>query len=140
MDTISREARSRNMASIRNKNTAPELTVRSVAHALGLRFRLHSPGLPGHPDLVFPRHRVIVLVHGCFWHRHTCSAATTPKSNVEYWMAKFARNIERDREVRKALKSRGWRVLEIWECETRDASRLARRLARFFRLSAVGRL
>lgn len=134
MDTVPTAVRSRNMSRIRSKNTAPELIVRSAAHAIGLRFRLHVTSLPGSPDLVFPRHRAVVLVHGCFWHRHQCPAAANPKSNVEYWTAKFARNVERDRKVRAILQASGWRCLVIWECETADLNKLERRIARFFGL------
>lgn len=125
------------MSRIRAKDTRPELIVRSVAHGLGLRFRLHAVKLPGRPDLVFPRHRAVILVHGCFWHRHQCPAAATPKSNVEYWTAKFERNVLRDREVQAALHANGWRCLVIWECETTDMNKLKRRIARFFGVKVI---
>lgn len=118
------------MSRVAQKNTGPELRVRRIAHALGLRFRLHRRDLPGTPDLVFPRHQVALFVHGCFWHRHSgCRKATTPKSRQEFWQGKFDRNVERDREVEAALLDLGWRVETIWECETRDASALRARLA-----------
>lgn len=118
------------MARIRGKNTGPELAVRKVLHRLGFRFRLHRRDLPGRPDLVLPRHRTAVLVHGCFWHRHQgCKNATTPKSNVEFWEAKFARNTARDAETEQALTACGWRVLTVWECETVSVEQLQAKLA-----------
>ncbi len=119
-DRISPARRSENMRAIKSKNTAPEKRVRSIAHRLGLRFRLHRRDLPGSPDLIFPRRGIALFVHGCFWHRHeNCQVATTPKTNTEYWSKKFRDNIKRDRENRKKLEENGWRVLVIWECETR---------------------
>src|SRR5690348_1853450 len=102
MDNVTPETRSRMMRAVRGKNTKPELVVRSMAHAMGFRFRLHRHDLPGTPDLVFPGLRRVILVHGCFWHRHQgCSATTTPKDNDEFWAAKFRRNVERDRATVK---------------------------------------
>ena len=138
MDIVTREVRSRMMGSIRGKDTKAELTVRRLAHRLGLRFRLHVPDLPGRPDIVFPRHRTVIFVHGCFWHRHDCPSATTPKTRTEFWEAKFRGNVERDRRNRSALKEIGWRVLEVWECELNDEQRLRRRLVSAFRTSASG--
>jgi DNA mismatch endonuclease (patch repair protein) len=117
--------RSWTMAQIRSKNTKPELAVRKAAHALGLRFRLHRGDLPGTPDLVFSGRRTALFVHGCFWHRHGCARATTPASNVQYWTAKFERNVERDARNAAELRKLGWRCVRIWECETNDATRLA---------------
>src|SRR3954463_15983899 len=109
VDLLTKERRSWNMSRIRSRDTKPEVLVRSLLHRLGLRFRLHRP-LPGRPDIVLPRHRTVVLVHGCFWHRHTsCRFAYTPKSNVQFWLAKFAGNVERDRKARRALHKLGWR-------------------------------
>ena len=109
------------MSRIRGKDTVPELRVRRVLHAAGYRFRLHRKDLPGSPDIVLPRHRVVVFVHGCYWHRHSrCRLTTTPKTNVEFWRQKFDRNVERDRTVQAALEALGWHVVVIWECETRD--------------------
>ena len=109
------------MSGIRGKDTRPEMLVRRYLHACGLRFRLHLGGLPGHPDLVFPRYRTVVFVHGCFWHRHTgCRLATTPATRAEFWAGKFARNVARDQSDAAALTAMGWQVLTIWECETRD--------------------
>ena len=120
-DRISSARRSENMRAIRSKNTSPERRVRSAAYRLGLRFRLHRSDLPGSPDLLFPGRRTALFVHGCFWHRHeNCPAATTPKTNAEYWSRKFGRNVERDRESKRKLEVAGWKVLVIWECETKN--------------------
>lgn len=117
--------RSWTMSRIRSKNTKPEMVVRKAAHALGLRFRLHRRDLPGTPDLVFPGRRIALFVHGCFWHRHGCTKATTPASNVGYWTAKFERNVERDARNAAELRKLGWRCVRIWECETKNAKSLA---------------
>ena len=120
VDRISPSKRSENMRAIRAKHTSPEKRVRSAAHSLGLRFRLHRKDLPGSPDLLFPNRRTALFVHGCFWHRHeNCPRATTPKTNTEYWNRKFGDNIERDSRNRKKLEEDGWKVLVIWECETK---------------------
>jgi DNA mismatch endonuclease (patch repair protein) len=120
------------MARIHNKDSKAEMAVRSAAHRLGFRFRLHSKGLPGHPDLVFPVRRKIVFVHGCFWHRHPgCKRATSPKTREKQWQEKFRRNVERDRETESALESLGWKVLTVWECETFDREKLTSILAAF---------
>ena len=119
-DRISYSKRSENMRAIRAKHTSPEKRVRSAAHSLGLRFRLHRKDLPGSPDLLFPSRETALFVHGCFWHRHeNCPRTTTPKTNTEYWNRKFRDNIERDRRNRKKLEEDGWKVLVIWECETK---------------------
>lgn len=133
-DKISAERRSANMRAIRSKDMKPEVAVRSLAHAMGYRFRLHRKDLPGKPDLVFPRHRAVVFVHGCFWHQHpspSCKDARLPKSNADYWMPKLERNQERDAEHETALKAKGWRVLVIWECQTKDKSALRQTLQAF---------
>jgi DNA mismatch endonuclease (patch repair protein) len=117
-DFLTPAQRSERMSRIRGSNTRPELALRRELHRLGLRFRLHPGHLPGKPDIVLPRHRAVVFVHGCFWHRHAgCPVATTPKSNVDYWLAKFSRNVARDREVAQQLVAAGWRVFVAWECE-----------------------
>lgn len=122
MDIVPREKRSAMMANIRGRDTRPELAVRRAAHRLGLRFRLHRRDLPGSPDLVFPRRKTALFVHGCYWHRHPgCKYAYTPKSNVEFWLNKLQKNTARDSRVRKELEDGGWNVVVIWECETRDA-------------------
>lgn len=115
------------MSRVSGKNTTPELRVRKSAHALGLRFRLHRKDLPGTPDLVFPKRHIAVFVHGCFWHRHPgCRKASTPSTRPDYWIKKFRDNIARDRRVMAALEDSGWRVVVIWECETKNADDLAR--------------
>jgi DNA mismatch endonuclease (patch repair protein) len=117
------------MAKIGGKNTAPEIAVRKALHRLGLRFRLHRRDLPGRPDIVLPRHMTVVLVHGCFWHRHPrCKYAYTPKSRIDFWEKKFQSNVSRDRRVLRDLRSMGWKVVLIWECETKDPLSLERRL------------
>jgi DNA mismatch endonuclease, patch repair protein len=134
MDIVSQARRSEMMGRIRGKGTKPELIVRSTAHRLGGRFRLHVKGLPGSPDLVFPRRNLVIFVHGCFWHRHKeCAYAYSPKSNVEFWKAKFKGNVARDRRVRSELAGMGWRVAVIWECETAYPGRLRRKLKELLR-------
>lgn len=129
---LSPEARSAHMRRIRKHDTKPELVVRRLAHALGLRFRLHRRDLPGTPDIVFPRHRKVVQVHGCFWHQHEgCRLARQPKSRLDYWLPKLARNVTRDRVAAEKLAELGWEALTIWECETKDADAVRRRLATF---------
>ena len=131
-DTVDPAKRSEIMSRIRSRDTKPEMIVRRIAHRLGFRFRLHRRDLPGCPDLVFPRHRAIILVHGCFWHRHPgCKYATSPKTRVSFWERKFEGNVVRDRRNQNALHELGWRVLVIWECETRDPEAVAERIAGF---------
>lgn len=111
--------RSENMARIRGKDTGPEMAVRRAFWAAGLRYRLYDKSLPGKPDLVFPGHRTVVFVHGCFWHSHEgCPNFRLPKSRTDWWAEKLARNKARDAEVRAALEAAGWRVIVVWECET----------------------
>jgi DNA mismatch endonuclease, patch repair protein len=130
MDFVDPATRSRMMRSVKGKDTRPELAVRSLAHAMGLRFRLHRRDLPGRPDLVFTKYRVALFVHGCFWHRHPgCRRASTPATNWAFWEAKFARNVNRDSEAIAALTSAGWRALVVWECETSDPDTVRARLA-----------
>jgi DNA mismatch endonuclease, patch repair protein len=125
--------RSWTMAQVKSKNTTPEMHVRSAAHALGLRFRLHRADLPGNPDLVFPRWRTVLFVNGCFWHSHrNCERARTPRTNVEYWTKKLRRNVRRDQESFKLLKKSGWRCALIWECQAKDPAKLDRMLRRLF--------
>jgi DNA mismatch endonuclease (patch repair protein) len=110
--------RSRMMARIRRESTRPELCVRRYLHAAGLRFLVNDSRLPGRPDLVFPSARAVLFVHGCFWHRHAgCRFATTPGTRHEFWTSKFATNIARDERVESLLKTDGWNVLKVWECE-----------------------
>lgn len=119
-DTFTPEARSHIMASIKSRDTKPEMRVRSALHAAGFRFRLHRPDLPGKPDLVLPRFRTAVFVNGCFWHGHTCGKAALPTSNSDYWAKKIGRNQERDRRNCEALADLGWNVVVIWECDLRS--------------------
>jgi DNA mismatch endonuclease (patch repair protein) len=131
--------RSRIMSAVRQKNTGPETIVRRVLHGLGLRFRLHRNDLPGTPDIVLPKHRTVVFVHGCFWHRHGgCSKTTTPKTRLEFWLEKFDRNVDRDLRKERALVEEGWKVLVVWECETRDRACLRERMSRAFAPSGSG--
>ena len=132
MDTIEPAARAERTRGVRSKNTRPEMVVRSLAHQLGYRFRLHRSDLAGSPDLVFPSRRAAIFVHGCFWHQHDCPRGSRrPSSNAAYWHPKLARNVERDAKAQQQLESDGWRVLVLWECELRDMDRLARRLTNF---------
>lgn len=129
MDVHNPEQRSRNMAAIRDKNTLPEIRVRSLLHALGYRYRLHRKDLPGRPDIVLPKYRTVIFVHGCFWHCHDCRwGSVIPTTRPEFWAAKRGGNVERDAKHEAALESAGWKVLTIWECETRDAEALRRLL------------
>ncbi len=106
------------MRRVKSKNTKPEVRVRSALHRMGYRFRLHRKDLPGNPDLVLPKHRTAVFVHGCFWHQHPgCRKATIPQNNREYWERKLGRNVERDRRSERELDALGWRVVKLWECE-----------------------
>jgi DNA mismatch endonuclease (patch repair protein) len=130
MDIVDKARRSAMMASIGSKDTQPELEVRRVAHALGYRFRLHRRDLPGTPDLLFPRLRKAIFVHGCYWHRHEdCRFAYNPKSNTQFWSKKFERNQDRDRRALAQLIELGWDPLVIWECETRNLEGLRLRVA-----------
>lgn len=120
-DILTKEQRSLNMSRIRARDTGPELIVRRTAHRMGFRFRLYRKDLPGTPDLVFPKHRLAVFVHGCYWHRHDgCRFAYSPKSRVEFWTKKFKQNVARDNRNQSLLRDLGWQILVIWECETRD--------------------
>ncbi|MBN1448301.1 MAG: DNA mismatch endonuclease Vsr [Bacteroidetes bacterium] len=131
-DRLTPAQRSSVMRSVRQKDTAPERTVRSKIHGMGFRFRLHVRTLPGNPDIVLPRHRKIILVHGCFWHQHPgCRKATIPQSNREFWQEKLERNRSRDRQVLHDLRGQGWSVLIVWECQIRDGKKLENRLRRF---------
>jgi len=134
VDIVDRATRSRMMAGIRGTNTVPELAVRRFLHRSGFRFRLHGRQLPGRPDVVLPKYRAAVFVHGCFWHRHPgCRFATTPATRRAFWQGKFRENVERDRRQQRALRSAGWRVFVVWECELdrpRRLQRLCKELAR----------
>ena len=129
MDSITPEHRSWNMFRIRSGNTKPERLVRSLLHRMGYRFRLHRQGLPGRPDIILPGRRAVVLVHGCYWHRHTgCRLAYTPKSNLAFWQAKFQENVNRDQRQINQLRELGWEIITVWECETKQPETLAERL------------
>ena len=124
--------RSRIMRSVKGRDTGPEMIVRRLTHKMGYRFRLHRADLPGNPDLVFPSRRAVVFVNGCFWHGHGCKrGARTPKTNSEYWTAKIARNLERDKAHRSRLKGLKWRSLVLWECQLKDERRLRAKIRRF---------
>jgi DNA mismatch endonuclease (patch repair protein) len=132
-DIFSRRRRSEIMGRIGPKHTTPELAVRRIVHQLGYRFRLHRGDLPGSPDLVLARHRLAIQVHGCFWHRHSgCANCTTPKTRPEFWAAKFAGNVRRDKRTSAALRALGWHVATIWECQTENETSLRRRLKAIF--------
>lgn len=119
------------MQSVRTKDTGPERTVRRLLHREGYRFRLHPPNLPGRPDIVLPRHRKAIFVHGCFWHGHGCQIGKLPKSRLEYWRPKIAANRARDAKKAEELAALGWDVMVIWQCETKDPGRLLDALVAF---------
>ena len=124
------EQRSRNMSAIKSKNTKPEIKVRKVLHSMGYRFRLHSKDLPGSPDIVLPKFKTVIFVHGCFWHRHeNCKYASTPKTRQEFWNKKFKENINRDNLNQANLSLKGWKIIIIWECQLKgDIKKLIREL------------
>ena len=123
------------MSRIGCKDTKPELKVRKVLHTLGYRFRLHRQDLPGRPDIVLPKWKTAIFVHGCYWHRHPgCKDASTPKTNIEFWQKKFLANKIRDERVSNELRSLGWKVIVIWECETKSSEKLVSLLTREFSL------
>jgi DNA mismatch endonuclease (patch repair protein) len=133
-DKLSKDARSALMGRVKQKDTEPEITVRKSLHAMGYRFRLHRKDLPGRPDIVLPKHKAVVFVHGCFWHGHSCNRGRLPATNVDFWQDKIAKNRERDRKAVAQLESLGYRVLVVWECDTREAKTLNGKLERFFEL------
>ena len=134
MDLISKEHRSWNMSRIKSANTKPEMAVRSILHKLGYRFRLHRKNLPGSPDIVLPKYNSVIFIHGCFWHRHKdCKKAYTPKTKRSFWEEKFKTNIERDIKVKKELKSDGWRVFVVWECELSYIESVSKELEKFLK-------
>ena len=119
------EQRSRNMSAIKSKNTKPEIKVRKILYSMGYRFRLHSKDLPGSPDIVLPKYKTVIFVHGCFWHRHeNCKYASIPKTRQEFWNKKFEVNIKRDSEIQEKIKILDWRSVVIWECETKNIENL----------------
>ncbi len=128
-DIFSEEKRSFIMSRVRSKNTKPELIVRSYLHGLGFRFRIHGRNLPGRPDIVLPKHRCVIFVNGCFWHRHKdCSRASMPSTRVEFWQTKFDRNIARDQKNVSLLEKAKWKVCLVWECEIDNISRRSEKL------------
>lgn len=125
VDHLTKQMRSWNMSRIRSKDTSPEMLLRSLLHRMGYRFRLHCKGLPGKPDIVLPKYKTVIFVHGCFWHRHKgCKRCTTPSSNLQYWQAKFDRNMNNDKKNAAELRKKGWHVLTIWECELKNSDKL----------------
>lgn len=130
MDTLTKEQRSWVMSRIRGRDTAIEVRLRSALHRMGFRFRKNVRGLPGTPDIVLPKYKTVVFVHGCFWHRHAnCKRATMPKSRVAFWRKKFERNIVNDRQHLRDLRKAGWRVVTVWECRIlKDLDKVAERI------------
>ena len=136
MDFLSPAERSRVMARVKSKDTTPEIVVRRLLHSMGFRFRLHTRNLPGTPDIVLPRHRKVVFVNGCFWHRHKgCKRASMPKSNVPFWRSKLRKNVRRQSLDIGELERMGWKVKIVWECDTRDPGALSRDLGQFLHRS-----
>ncbi len=131
MDRVAPGKRSEIMRAVHTKNTGAELVVRSLAHRLGFRFRLHSANLPGHPDMVFSRHRKVIFVHGCFWHGHRCRYGRPPQSNLQYWLPKLDANKKRDMRVRRQLVRLGWQVLVVWQCQLKSPKVVEKRLRDF---------
>jgi DNA mismatch endonuclease (patch repair protein) len=129
-DIVNSETRSRMMSGIRGKNTKPELKIRSELHKLGFRYRLHDKRLPGNPDIVFKRYRAVILVHGCFWHRHGCHLFKWPKTRPEFWKKKIDRNHENDLKAFQDLQSSGLRVCIVWECAIKGANKNIQEIAR----------
>lgn len=125
-DTLSKNERSKRMSLIRSTGSAPEMKLRRLVHQLGFRFRLHAKELPGKPDLVFPSRRVVIFMHGCFWHRHKgCKLARLPKSKLAFWKPKLDANRKRDIRNQRKLRALGWRLLVVWECELVDTERVS---------------
>lgn len=122
-DHLPPDRRSWNMSQIKGKNTKPEVLVRKFLHANGYRFRIHRKDIPGKPDIVLPKYKTVIFVHGCFWHRHkNCKYSSSPKTHTEFWEEKFNRNVERDKHNIADLESLGWKVIIVWECEVKDLS------------------
>jgi DNA mismatch endonuclease (patch repair protein) len=131
VDSLTPEQRSERMAQIRSKNSKAEMIVRRMIHGMRFRFRLHAKQLPGKPDLVFPRFKKVIFVHGCFWHRHDCHLGRVPKSRLDFWLPKLEQNKARDETNRIALAALGWDCLTVWECELRNPEALKGRLKHF---------
>jgi len=131
-DVFTKEKRSWIMSRVKGRDTKPEILVRSFVHRMGFRFRVQRRDLPGNPDIVLPRHGKVILVHGCFWHGHKrCPRSKRPTTNKGFWNKKLDRNIERDKQFRRMLRSMGWKVLVVWQCETRKPEKLLGKLERF---------
>lgn len=136
-DVVDKATRSRMMSGIKGKNTKPEMVVRQGLHRAGYRFRLHARGLPGKPDLILPKWRAAIFVHGCFWHRHPgCRFATTPATRPDFWSEKFRQNVLRDQRNQAALRDQGWRVATVWECDLRLGTEIVDKLAVWLRESS----
>lgn len=134
VDNLTRTQRSACMASVKSTNSRPEMVVRRLVHSLGCRYRLHHRELPGTPDIVLRRYRSVIFVHGCFWHMHCCKRGkSTPRTNAEFWRTKREKTRIRDRHNIADLRREGWRVLVVWECQTRDHVNLAERLSTFIK-------
>ena len=132
MDILTKERRSWNMSKIRGKDTKPEVVVRSMLYRMGYRFRIHVKGLPGCPDIVLPKYRAVIFVHGCFWHRHPgCKYAYTPKSRQDFWTKKFQKTVERHEIITRELEEQGWKTLVVWECEIANTDKLHTKLIDF---------
>ena len=130
-DTFTPKQRSEIMAKIHSADTVPEVELRRLLHALGYRFRVHRSDLPGKPDVVLPRYHAAIMMHGCFWHGHTCQDGRRPRSNTEYWNKKLDRNLQRDKKNVAALRRLGWRCLTVWECQLNNQEQLRQRIIRF---------
>lgn len=134
MDKITKEKRSWNMSRIKGKNTQPEIIVRSIIYKMGYRFRLYSTKLTGKPDIVLTKFKIVIFIHGCFWHRHKgCKFAYTPKSRISFWKKKFIENIKRFNYVKLKLKKEGWKVHVIWECQIKNEDKLLKKLKAIFK-------
>ena len=132
VDVHSKTQRSYNMSQIKCRNTKPEIIVRSLVHRMGYRYALHRKDLPGHPDIVLTRHRKIIFVHGCFWHMHKCRyGRVIPATNAKFWQSKREGNVARDKRNLRKLRKDGWKVLVIWECQTRHPEKVSKKLAHF---------
>ncbi len=132
VDVLTKKQRSFNMSRIRGKDTKPEIIVRKIVHRLGYRFRLHQRNLPGCPDIVLARHRKVIFVHGCFWHMHKCRyGKVKPATNAKFWQSKREGNVARDKRNLRKLRKEGWKVLVIWECQTRNIDKLTEKLQKF---------
>lgn len=139
MDVFTKEKRSLIMSKVKGKNTKPELIVRSLLHRMGYRFRLHRFDLPGNPDIVLPRYKKAIFIHGCFWHGHkTCSRSKRPSTNTMFWNKKLSNNIRRDIRHLNDLKNLGWEVLVVWECQVKNGDGIKNILEGFIKAERKG--